>query len=233
MKLLTSLLFLSLGAFANDAKAEAMVTVEGKEYKLSTLMENCKRITAAETQIACFNALSQLLEKQSAGGTENSESVSQALENFRAVAQYLDRDSGLSITGTNCSIQVVYFNNYFHISRRNVSTIDVYSADFDASQLHYDQTMQAQGAPALLTKGVMDAGAVATMTGGLGLESNEHKFAPKSARTEIHAYANEVVTQLPVTESQTFDFVLVHPARSQESDQIWSAFETFVDACHQ
>ena len=77
----------------------------------------------------------------------------------------------------------------------------------------------------------MDDGFTAATWGGEALESTQHNFSPKSARTTIDAYADEVVGQLPAREDQAFDFVLVHPQRSDASADIWTAFEAYVAAC--
>jgi hypothetical protein len=77
----------------------------------------------------------------------------------------------------------------------------------------------------------MASGTNAAIRGGVALESAQNNFEPRSARTTIDVYANEVVTQLPAREDQAFDFVLIHPQRSQASAEIWTAFETFVNAC--
>ena len=232
MKTLIYSLTLSLGVMASNVKAEQILSIDGTDYPLSTLMDHCRSMKSEpEAQIACFSALSKLLEAQSGDAQEDDASVTQALESLRAVAQYQDDGSGLSIVGSDCSIQIVYFDNYFHISRRNISTIDLFSTHFDASKLQYDKIAEVQDAPAPLLKSYMDAGATAAMRGGTGLESAQHNFTPKSPRTTIDAYANEVAEQLPGREDQTVEFVLVHPELSQTSSDIMSAFEEFVKAC--
>lgn len=232
MKMLMCGFAMSLGILTSAVQAEQMLTIDGTEYPLSALMLTCQSmINRPEDQIACFSNLTRLLDQQS--GTEQKEtaSVSQALESLRAVAEYQDNESGLSIAGADCKVQIVYFNNYFHISRRNISTIDLFSAQFDASKLQYDKLTAVQGAQAPLTRGLMDAGAIAAMRGGVALESSQHNFAPISPRMTIDDYANEVVGQLPVREDQAVEFVLIHPQRSQTSADIWGAFEAFVKAC--
>lgn len=235
MRMLICGLAVSLGFVASDVTAEIKLNVDGSELDLSTLMENCRSMTGApEAQVACFNAVSQLLEKQLGGGAQASNddsAVTDALDALRTVAQYQDDDTGLTIVGTDCSIQILYFDNYYHLSRRNVSSIDLYSAEFDASKLQYDQTAASQGAQAPLSKGFMEDGATATMRGGPALESTSYKFAPKSARMSVGDYASEVAPQLPANDYQAFDFVLVHPKQAQASGDIWSAFESFVAAC--
>lgn len=232
MKMLMCGVALSIGFVASDVQAEVTVNIDGAEIPVSTLMDNCKNMTGdPAAKVACFNALSEMLNAESEGGGGDNASVTQALDDLRAVAQYQDADSGLSISGSGCDVQFVYFNNYFHISRRNVSTIDLFSAKFDASDLQHDQTTEVRGAQAPLLKGVMGGDVMASMRGGMALDSNEQNFSPKSARTTMDVYANEVVSQLPAREDQAFEFVLVHPQRSQASDDIWNAFEAFVTAC--
>lgn len=232
MKVLICGVALSLGMLATDAQAEQTVTIEGKTYALSTLMENCKTISnEAEAQLACFNAVSQLLKQQTAQNPGGAPSVGQAFETLRDLAEFKGEDSGLMISGEACNIQVVYYANYFHISRRNVSAIDLFSAEFDASKLQYDKISEVRGAQAPLNKAMMQDGATATSLGGASLESNQLNFAPKTARKTIDAYAVEVAAQLPATEDQAFDFVLVHPEQKERADQIWNAFETYVMAC--
>lgn len=230
MKMLKSGLVLSLGIFAGDAMAELTLNVDGENVPVTTLMENCKTSsTDPAAQIACFNKISELLGQQSGGSQEAALSVPEALDAWRAVAQFEGSETGLSITGSDCNVQIVYYNNYFHISRRNVSTLDVFSAAFDASNLDFDQVADAQ---APLVKGLMVNGATAVTHGGVAMESTQHNFAPKSARTSIADYAIEVVAQLPARENADFEFVLVHPQNSQASADIRSAFGAFVKACN-
>jgi hypothetical protein len=232
MKLLMNSLAMSFGILAGNASAELMLNVDGEDYPLSALMENCQSLSDnPSAQITCFNAVSKLLEEQTGGAQESVSSVPDALDALRTVAQYENDDTGLSIVGTDCNIQLLYYNNYFHISRRNVSSIDLFSAEFDASQLQYDQIVEVRGAEAPLFSGQMDVDAIAATRGGVAIESSQHNFAPKSSRTTIGAYASEVAAQLSATEGQKFDFVLVHPEKHQDSAEIWSAFEDFVDAC--
>lgn len=310
MKMLMIGIAASLGVSANKAQAEETVTYQGQVYPLSILTENCNsKADDPQAMIACFNALSQLIEQQSgapqvadvqedvqdAGQQEAARqkaeqleaerqeaarqeaerqeaerreaalkeaeqleaerleaarlkaqqqaeqleaerqrklaSVPKALEDLRAVAQYQDNDSGLSIVGTDCNIRIVYFGNYYHLSRRNVSTLDLFSAEFDASKLKYDQIADVPGAQVPVLRGVMVDGATAATRGGMGIDSELHNFEPKSARSTLDAYAGQVVSQLAPSEQQTFDFVLVHPARAQTNVDIRSAFETFASAC--
>ncbi|PJI84559.1 hypothetical protein BC777_3620 [Yoonia maricola] len=232
MKMLMCGFAVSLSALASDVNAEQILTVDGNDYPLSSLLENCQSITDdPAAQIDCFSAISRLLDEQTGEAEEEGASVTEALDTLRTVAQYQDSESGLLIAGSDCNIHIVYFNNYFHISRRNISTIDLFSAVFDASKLQYDRTVQVQGAQAPLFTGFMDVGATAAMRGGVALESTANNFAARSPGMSIDVYANEVVGQLPPTEAQTFNFVLVHPARNQASGEIWAAFEGFVTAC--
>ncbi|MEO9825535.1 MAG: hypothetical protein ABJF50_14045 [Paracoccaceae bacterium] len=233
MKTLLIGLLVSLGVTASTAKAEQMLNVDGTVYPLSALMGTCQRITDdPAAQIACFNHITLLLDEQSGGAQqEKTVPVPQALEALRAVAQYQDDESGLLIAGSECRIQIVYFNNYYHISRRNISSLDLFSAQFDASDLEFDQTVKSQGGQAPLSKGVLANGATAVTRGGVELESAQLGFEPRSPRMSLEAYASEVVAQLPAREGQSFEFVLVHPQKSQASPEIWKAFQTFVKAC--
>jgi len=123
MKMLKSGLVLSLGIFASGAMAELTLNVDGENVPVTTLMENCKTSsTDPAAQIACFNEISELLGQQSGGSEEAALSVPEALDAWRAVAQFDGSETGLSITGSDCNVQIVYYNNYFHISRRNVSS---------------------------------------------------------------------------------------------------------------
>lgn len=232
MKLLMNSLAMSFGILASSVSAELTLNVDGEDYPLSALMENCQSLSDnPSAQISCFNAVSKLLEEQSGAAQESVASVPEALDALRAVAQFEDGETGLVIAGTDCSIQVLYYGNYYHLSRRNVSSIDLFSAEFDASQLQYDQITEVNGAQAPLFTGQMDDGATAATRGGMAIESSQYNFEPKSSRTTIGAYASEVAVQLAATEGQNFDFVLVHPERNQDGAEIWSAFETFVGAC--
>jgi hypothetical protein len=233
MKMLMYGFATSLAVLASGANADQVLVVDGEEYLLSALMENCQSITGdPAAQISCFSALSQLMDEQSNGGQADEASVTAALDALRAVAEYQDDDTGLSIGGAGCNIHIVYFNNYFHISRRNISSIDLFSAQFNASKLQYDQTVQVQGSQTPLSKGFMESGANAATRGGIALESTQHNFEPRSPRTTLGVYADEVVGQLPATEVAAFDFVLVHPNKSDASADIWNAFEDFVNTCN-
>jgi hypothetical protein len=232
MKMLMFGLAASLGVSASSVTAMEVVNVDGVEYPLSILTENCQSMSdEPQAMIACFNALSELIEDQSAGVEKEPVDVTQFLDTLRAAAEYEDNDTGLSIVGTDCSIQLVYYGNYFHLSRRNVSSIDLFSVEFDASKLQYDQIAQVPGAQVPLFQGMMQPGATAESRGGMALESTTHNFEPRSPRASLGAYASEVVDQLPALEEQAFQFVLVHPAKRRTSADIWNAFETFVKTC--
>lgn len=71
------------------------------------------------------------------------------------------------------------------------------------------------------------------MRGGVGLESAQLGFAPRAPRATLDEYAREVADQLEETQSQMFEFVLIHPARSGAHAAIWGAFESFISACKQ
>ncbi len=224
-------LTLSIGVVASDSQAVVKVEVDGKEYTVTELMENCKSMTGApEAQVACFTALSEMLSAKRGGDQGGGASVPDALNALREVAAYQDSETGLLVSGEDCKVQLTYYGNYFHISRRNVSSIDLYSARFDAGDLQYD-TIKAQGGAGPLSSGVLKDGATAMMSGGVGLDSNQNKFASKSARATLDVYAGEVAGQLPAREDQTVEFVLVHPRRSDASEEIWAAFKTYVGAC--
>lgn len=225
-------LAMSLGIMAIAAQAEQIITIDGTDYPMSELLAVCQGMADNPTgQIACFSNVARLLEEQSGSAQQATVSATQALDALRSVAQYEDEEGGLMISGSGCDIQLLYYNNYFHISRRNVSAIDIFSAKFDASNVEFDQIVQTQGGQTPLSKGVLSAGAIAVTQGNAGLESGQNNFAPRSAGLPLDVYAAEVVDQLPATESQTFDFVLVHPQRSGFSTGIWNAFEAYVNAC--
>lgn len=231
MKTLMCGLVTAVSFIASAATADKVVTIDGVDYFLSHLTENCRSIkNDPAAQIACFNSLAQYLEKPSEESQVSDESIVQALEDLRTVAQYQDNDSGLLIAGSGCKIRTVYFDNYFHISRRNISAIDVFSAEFDLSKMEYKKTSRVEGSATMLN-GVMESGANATVRGGASLESTQHNFAPRSPGASIDAYATEVVNQLPASEDQTFQFGLFHPQRIQASSEIWNAFVAFADVC--
>jgi len=222
--------------WGTSLSAQQTLIVDGVERELSDLMAQCQSITNDRVaQVTCFGDVTALLEEQSggAGPSESTVPVPEALDALKAVAQYEDPDSGLSITGDDCDIQIVYYNNYFHISRRNISTIDLFSAEFDASKFQYDQIVAVNGAQLPLSRSTMDAGETGRARGGVGLDSSQVGFTAKSPRTSLADYAQEVVGQLPVAESQSIDFVLIHPQRSNVHGEIWGAFQTFIAACRQ
>ena len=109
MKMLIYGLVISFGLLANDAQAqgEPTLTIDGKEYPVSVLMNNCQNISdQPEAQIACFNAISQLLEAQNGVQESGETSVPQALEALQDAAQFDNGETGLSIIGSNCNIQI-------------------------------------------------------------------------------------------------------------------------------
>lgn len=227
MKMLICGVALSIGLVTSGASA----AIEA-ELDLTTMMENCRTMTGApEAQIACFNAVSELLKKQAGEAQEETTSIPEALDALRSAAEVETAETGLTITGADCNIHILYFNNYFHISRRNVSTIDLFSAQFDAADLDYDQSANRAGSQPPLSRGVMASG-TAKVSGGVALDSKQNKFDSKSARASIADYAQEVATQLPARDDQSFDFVLVHPDRLQASNDIWTSFEAYVKACN-
>ncbi len=224
---------LSLMIMPSSSDAEVMLKVNGNEYTLTALMENCQTLVDdPASQIKCFNAVSTLLEQQTGQAPVKSPvDAPAAFEALRAVAQYEGNDSGLIIRGAACSAHILYYANYFHISRRNVSSIDLYSTQFDASKVSFEQTSRVSGGQAMVSKGAMHSGATAASVNGLAMDSTQYGVAPKSARTTIADYAVEMVDQIAASESSEFDFVLVHPAKQQSSAEIWSAFEAYVKAC--
>ncbi len=233
MRMVLSGFAISLGLLASSGSAEVMLNVNGKEYTLTALMENCQTMgDDPAAQIACFNAVSALLEQQTdQAEAEAPSSVPQAFEALRAAAEYEDSGSGLMIRGTACDAQILYYANYFHISRRNVSSIDLFSTRFDASKVSRDQINPTGGGQGLLSKGAMQSGATAASIGGLAMDSAQYNVAPKSARTSVGEYAIEMADQLAAIESSEFDFVLVHPAKQQSSAEIWNAFDDYLAAC--
>lgn len=234
MKLLISGLAASLSILATNAQAELMLDVDGEKYTLSALMENCQNLADDPVaQIACFSSVSKLVEEQADTTPKVVVSVSESLDALRTVAQYQTEETGLLIGGNECDVQILYYANYFHISRRNVSSIDLYSAIFDASKVQVDELTEIQGGQAPLFRGKLDEGATATVRGGVALESAQYGFAAKPARTSIGEYAVEVANQLAVQQGQSFDFVLVHPAKNDARAVILDAFETYVGACRQ
>ena len=232
MKMPMCSLAMLLVFLTNSVRADQIIIVDGESYFLSHLTESCQSITGdPAAQIACFSAISRLLDEQDIDLPDKTDDVIPNLDALRAAAEYHDEESGLSIIGSDCNIHVLYFNNYFHVSRRNISEIDLFSAQFDASKLLLDQTVAVQGSQAPLIKGVMSEGENAVTRGGIAIDSLQHGFAPRSPRVPLDTYANEVVDQLPPAAHQTFDFVLVHPKKRDARVNIMNAFETFVNAC--
>lgn len=217
------------------AQADAQVTlvVNGNEYELTDLIARCQSMDAdPAAQISCFNAVSTLLEEQT-GSAEIPEALpaAEALNKLRGLAEYEDSETGLMIRGAECTAQIIYYGNYFHVSRRNVSSLDLFSVQFDASDVAPGGIDKTGGQQAFLSRGTMRPGAVASAIGGVGLSSAQFDFAPRSPRATLAEYAVEVVDQLPPEDSSAFDFVLVHPAKQQASDEIWAAFDTYLAAC--
>lgn len=223
---------LSLGIIASAVHAERMLTVDGTEVPLSELMSTCQGlIDQPDAQFACFSDLTRLMDEQSGQEPVAKVPVPEALDALRSVAQYQDNDSGLTIAGTDCTIQIVYYNNYFHVSRRNISEIDLFSATFDVSQLQYDTISEIRGAKVPLIEGELNTGSVAVTYGGAPLDSAQNNFSPRPPSATLDVYAAQIMTEIPAREGQSFEFVLIHPQRSGASAEIWDAFETFVDAC--
>lgn len=223
-------LAISLGVLSSSVAADVFLEVNGTAYSLTALMENCQSMADdPAAQVACFQAVSVLLEEQT---TETPSGVTvsapEALDSLRAVAEYEDAESGLIIQGAECDVHILYYANYFHVSRRNVSSIDLFSAQFDVSEIAYDQMAQGDG---FIAKGVMQAGATAATIGGEAISSAEYNFSPRSARQTVGEYAVGVVEQLTAVESREFDFVLVHPAKQESSADIWNAFAAYTAAC--
>jgi|GEM_PF-3342994 len=232
MKLLIYGLTLPLALLASGLVAQETLTIDGKEYTITALTENCQSLSdEPQAMAACFTALSQLIERQSGGPQTEVLDVLPALDNLRIAAEVQNDDSGLSILGTGCTIQVVYYANYYHVSRRNVSQLDLYSVEFDVSEIQFDEFDEVRGAQAPLVSGLMIDDTTATTRGNVGLDSSANGFDAKPGRTDVGDYALEIVDQLQADEDQSFDFVLVHPDRRDDSDAIWEAFERFVDAC--
>ena len=239
MKKLAGGFLVSLGIVSSSVSAEIMLNVNGTEYTLTALMENCQSmVDKPEAQIACFGAVSKLVEQQSpeaqsgnAAPTVSAVSTSDALEALRNVAEYQDNQSGLIIQGSECKAQIIYYANYFHVSRRNVSSMDLFSTRFDASEIANDKTVQSSPDQAHMSKGYMRAGSVAEVTGNTTIDSAQYNIAPKPGRMAIADYAVQVVDQLEADENNEFAFVLVHPEKNQSSGEIWNAFDTYVDTC--
>lgn len=235
MKMVLGRLALCFGVVASSANAEVVLTVDGNEYTLTALMENCQTMGDDPTaQVACFNAVSALLDQQSAEPEPTvTASVPDALAALQAVAQYENDETGLIVQGDGCNAQILYYGNYFHVSRRNVSTIDLFSAQLDMAQVDLDQTVQAASGAANVVQGALQSGAVAAIFGGEAVSSAEYGIAPKSARMSVSEYAATVADQLAADADGAFDFVLVHPAKQQSSAEIWDAFKAYTAACQQ
>ena len=231
MKILVGGLGALLGTWASVAAAEQTIVVNGNEYPLSALMMTCQAIEDQSEQVECFGNISRLLGEQSAEVTEDAISVPEALDALRAAAQYRNDETGLLIGGTDCNVSILFYGNYFHVSRRNISEIDALSVSFDASQVLRERTTGAGNRRAGMTWGSMNDGAAAKISGGIGLDSSQHGFAPRSPGATVEEFATTVVGQLPAMAAQEFDFVLVHPLMSEKGAEIWETFDTFVGAC--
>ena len=84
-----------------------------------------------------------------------------------------------------------------------------------------------------MSRGTLDAGAVGATRGGAALDSAQFGFDPKSPGVSVSDYASQVASQLPAREGQTFDFVLIHPQRTQANIEVWTAFSRFLTACRE
>lgn len=213
--------------------ANASVGID--EASVSELMAQCSSAEGgSQAQLDCFALLAERIKQQEANQASSGESpVIKSLEGLRAVAEYADTESGLEISGNGCLVNILYYGNYYRISRRNISGLDLYSAQFNASQLQYEQTTQLQNSALTRVRAVMESGATAVSKGGSALESVALNFEPKSASASIGEYATSVASQLPAKQDQTFEFVLVHPQRANATNEIFNAFASFVQACKQ
>lgn len=235
MKALLGCAAVLIAGLASGANAANPIEFEGAKLSIPELMEKCSRAEGgSEAQLKCYALLAQALKEQEnakPAGTIGVSPAAEKLEALRSVAEYQDAESGLTIVGEGCQVAVFYYGNYYRISRRNVSSIDLIHAQFDASKMQYGQMSMIQGPSMTMIRGVVDGSSPATNKGGLALESVQHGFASKSAGQTIDEYANQVVSQLPGRSEQTFDFVLVHPKKAAESNEILNAFALFVQAC--
>lgn len=220
-----------LAGFASAQGAQATIDATEKAPSVTELMEQCRsEELSAEAKVQCFTDLADQLRNGTAVPSQAG-SVQEALDGLRRVAEYQDKETGLVIAGSSCFIHVLYYGNYFHISRRNVSTIDLLSAKFDASKLQIDQTTDVSQANLSWSKGVMEAGTTAVFQGGTALDSNKQGFDAKQASSSLQEYAGLVVDQLPAQESESFDFMMVHPAKADARAEITKAYEELVSAC--
>ena len=231
MKLSMQAIALATVLAATGAQAEQMVRVDGEDYKLSDLTANCQSITNdPAAQIACFASLSQLMAEQG-NGADDSGAIAAASGTLMDAAQYQDDESGLLISAEGCELTVVYYGNYFHISRRNISSVDIFAATFDAGQLQLDQTLPVQGSQVPMLRASLTFGSTAKLRGGMAMESGPGSFHARAPGMPLADFAREAIGMLPVSESQTVDFVLVHPQRNAASAEILSAFQGYVNAC--
>lgn len=224
---------IALSAVATTAKAEITLNVRGTDYSLVALMDSCATATGGgDAQLRCFVALTDIVKEQY-GAAHSDLTVTDALFALRQVAEIQTADTGLTIKGDGCQIELQYYNNYYYMSRRNVASIDVISAQFDATAIQLDQTLRSQGNGSLTSVGLMQPGAEAVVRGGVALESVDHGFDVKPAAIPVADYAGTVAQTLDAQQHQSFQFVLVHPERNGQSGAIWEAFDTYVQACQQ
>ena len=232
MKMLMRGLTLKLAMAAAGAQADQIVKVDGEDYLLSDLTKNCQNITDdPSAQIACFASLSQLIAEQGGETGNNDEVVLAAAEALQAAAGYQDEESGLIIRAEGCTIQFIYYGNYFHISRRNISSVDLFAATIDVSKMMLDQTVPVQGSQVPMLRATMAFGSTASVQGGLALESGPGSFASRAPGAPLADFANEVVGLLPASDSQSAEFVLVHPKQTENGAAILTAFQEYVVAC--
>lgn len=232
MKMLMVAVVMTLGIAAGSAQAEQMIRVDGEDYRLSDLTQNCQNITGdPAAQIACFAALSQLIAAQSEAPANNDEAIVAAFGSLQGAAQYQDEETGLIVRGTGCNIEMIYYGNYFHISRRNISQIDLFAVAFDAKQLPLNQIVPVQGSQVPMLRATMPFGVTGQVKGGVALESGGGSFEARAPGMPLADFTGAAVNALPATDSMAFDFVLVHPKRAQSAGEITTAFQEFVTAC--
>lgn len=218
--------------WATAAQAEQMIIVDGESYRLSHLTRNCQSITDdPAAQIACFGALSRLLEEQASAPAVNAELIAARLTTLQSAAEHRAEDTGLLIEAADCKLHLTYYGNYFHISRRNISTIDVISVSLDAAALDLTRLAPATAGPVPQMQAAVLPGATAAVRGGFGLDSDIDRFTPRAPQMTLDAYAQSIVAELSPREVTDFDFVLVHPARAAAQAEIITAFRDFAAAC--
>lgn len=232
MKTLMGVTLLGLASFATEMRAATAFDPNANQ-SVQELIDQCSRLEAAsDEQLQCFKLLSKAIEEQENNSSDDQAQIVQSsFEALRSVAQHSDDETGLRIFGDACEITVFYYGNFYRVSRRNVSVIDVYYAQFDASKLLLDQVSPVAGASYSRVKGVMENGAAAITAGGAELGSDVFGFAPKAASQSMNEYANLVVKAVPPQQDQTFEFVLVHPKKADAAADVMAAFSEFVQAC--